>query len=53
MHAAAMRPGSVEELLAQPFIKDEAKTITDLISGATQKFGERTEISELAVFSVR
>lgn len=52
MHAAAMRPASVEEALAQQFIKDPSKTIADLISGATHKFGERVELSQLAVFAV-
>ena len=53
MHAAAMRPASVEELLAQPFIKDPSKTVADLISGAVQKFGERIEVSELGCFAVK
>ncbi len=53
MHAAAMKPGSIEELLTQPFIKDETKTIADLIASATQKFGERIGVGDLAVFSVR
>ena len=53
MHAAAMKPQTIEELLAQPFIKDESRTIADLVSGAVQKFGERTEVSRLEVVSVR
>ena len=53
MHVAAMRPASVEELLAQPFIKDQSKTVADLISAATQKFGERIEVSSLSVLSVK
>lgn len=53
MHAAAMKPADVAELLTQPFIKDPAKTVADLISGATQKFGERIEVSSLSVFSVK
>ncbi len=53
MHAAAMRPASVEELMAQPFIKDPSKTVADLISGATQKFGERIEVTQLGVFAVK
>jgi elongation factor Ts len=53
MHAAAMRPQNVEELLAQPYIKDETKTIADLISQATQKFGERIEVASVAVSAVR
>lgn len=52
MHAAAMRPQTVEELLAQPFIKDPSKTIAELISGATQKFGERVVLSQLSCFAV-
>ena len=53
MHAAAMRPASVEELLSQAFIKDPSKTIKDLLSGATQKFGERIEVSQLSCISVK
>lgn len=32
-------------LLDQPFIKDETKTVRDLLNEATQKFGERVEVS--------
>lgn len=53
MHVSAMRPANKEELLAQPFIKDPSKTVNDLISGAVQKFGERTELSEFSCFSVK
>lgn len=52
MHAAAMRPENVESMLTQSFIKDQDKTITDLISGAVQKFGERIEVSSLSVASI-
>ena len=52
MHAAAMRPESVEAMLGEPFIKDPSKTIADLLSAATQKFGERIEISQLSCLSV-
>ena len=40
-------------LLEQPYIKDDTKTIQDLLNAAVQKFGERTEVRRLAVFSVR
>ncbi len=53
MHVTAMRPESIEALLAQPFIKDDSKTIADLLSAATQKFGERVLIKDLSCFSVR
>jgi elongation factor Ts len=39
--------------LEQSFIKDESKTIRDLLNEATQKFGERVEISRFARLSSR
>jgi elongation factor Ts len=52
MHISAMRPATREELMAQPYIKDGEKTIADLISSATQKFGERTEVADFSCFAV-
>ncbi len=40
-------------LLEQPFIKDESKTIRQLLNEATQKFGERVEVSSFARLSTR
>lgn len=40
-------------LLSQPYIKDETKTVQNLIEEATQKFGERVVISKIARFSAR
>jgi len=40
-------------LLEQPFIKDESKTVQGLLNEATQKFGERIEISRFMRLSVR
>lgn len=40
-------------LLDQAYIRDESKTIRDLLNEATQKFGERVEISKFARFSAR
>ncbi|MGH7935593.1 MAG: translation elongation factor Ts [Chthoniobacterales bacterium] len=53
MHAAAMRPADTAALLVEPFIKDSTKTVADLISAATQKFGERIEVNKLDIFSVK
>lgn len=52
MHAAAMKPQTIEELVAQQFIKNPEKTIQELLQGAVQKFGERTEITNFSCFSV-
>jgi elongation factor Ts len=40
-------------LLEQPFIKDEAKTVHDLLNEATQKFGERVLVSRFTRLSAR
>lgn len=52
MHISAMDPKDGDELMQQQFIKDPSKTIADLISGATQKFGERIVISGFSRRSV-
>lgn len=52
MHAAAMKPADTAELMGQPFIKDPSKTVADLISQATQKFGERIEVSQITIAAV-
>ncbi len=43
--------GSV--LLSQSYIKDESKTVKDLLNEAAQKFGERVEVTRFARFSAR
>lgn len=40
-------------LLEQPYIKDETKKVRDLLNEATQKFGERTEVSRFARVALR
>lgn len=40
-------------LMNQSYIKDDSKTVRDLITEASQKFGERVEISKFARFSAR
>jgi elongation factor Ts len=40
-------------LLEQDFVKDSSRTIRDLVEGATQKFGERVEITACVRYSVR
>ena len=51
MQVAAMDPENTEALLAQPYIKDSGKTVQDLLNEATQKFGERVEITQFARFA--
>lgn len=53
MQVAAMDPENEHALLEQPYIKDAGKTVRNLLEEATQKFGERTEISRFARLSAR
>ncbi len=40
-------------LMEQPFIKDPDRTIKDLVEEATQKFGEKIEVTRFVRFSVK
>lgn len=46
MHIAAMNPKDEAELLSQPFIKDEQKTIQELVNEAIAKLGENIKIGK-------
>ncbi len=43
-HIAAAKPADVDELLAQKFVDDDTKTISDLVSDATVAIGEKISI---------
>lgn len=44
--------GGAEAILATPFFKDPSQTIGNLIEGAVQKFGERTELGRFVKYSI-
>ncbi len=50
LHIAAMEPKTVEELLAQPFVKEPSLTINDLVKNHIQKFGERIDVVRFVRF---
>ena len=52
MHIAATKPGTVEDLLGQPFIKDQAITVKDLISQYIAKLGENIQIGRFEIFEI-
>lgn len=52
MHIAGFNPADVAELLAQPHLKDSARTVTQVVNDAIQKLGERIEIVRFARFQV-
>lgn len=52
MHAAAMNPESVEEMLIQPYVKDGSVTVQEHINGHIQKFGENSKLVNFSRFSI-
>lgn len=44
MQIVAMNPKDVDELLAQPYIRDESQTINDLIKATVLKTGENIQV---------
>ena len=52
MQIAAMNPASIDELEAQPNIRDESQTIGDLIKNASASFGEHLGIKQFVRFEL-
>lgn len=52
MQICAMNPKDVGELIDQPYIRDESKTVGDLIKEHIAKFGENIQIKEFRRFEV-
>ena len=52
MHIAAVKPGTAEELLGQPFIKDPSLTVRDLISQHIAKLGENIQVGRFEIFEI-
>ena len=52
MQIAAMAPADVEELLKQPYIKDESKTMGDLVKEVIAKVGENVKVNKFSRMEV-
>lgn len=52
MQIAAAKPGTVEDLLSQSFIKDQDITIQDLISQHIAKLGENIQVGRFEIFEI-
>lgn len=52
MQVAAMAPLTVDELLAQPYIRDESKKTGDLVTGLVAKLGENILVRRVARFEL-
>ena len=52
MHIAASSPSDLDELMGQPYIKNPAVTVKELLNQAIQKFGEKIEVSRFAKYNL-
>src|SRR3989344_1022236 len=52
MHITAMKPNDNEELLAQPFVKNPAVTVGELITRIIQKVGENIKVGRFEIFEI-
>ena len=52
MHLAAMKPGSVDEFLSQPFVKDQDLAVQEVINQSIAKLGENIQVGRFEVFTL-
>lgn len=52
LHVAAMAPESVADLLKQPYVKDESKTVNDVIKGTIAIVGENLKVARFARYQI-
>ena len=52
MQIAAMEPETVEELLAEPFIKDSGTTIENLVKSLIAKVGENIQVERFCRYAI-
>lgn len=52
LHVAAMAPESVADLLKQPYVKDESKTVEDVIKGTIAIVGENLKVARFARYQI-
>ncbi|MDE2020156.1 MAG: translation elongation factor Ts [Patescibacteria group bacterium] len=52
MHIAAAAPKDVEELLAQPYVRDESKTVKELVGEVIAKVGENVKVNAFSRIEV-
>lgn len=52
MHIAASKPGTTEDLLSQPFIKDQDITVKDLLNQHIAKLGENIRVGHFEIIEI-
>ncbi len=52
MHIAAMKPENIDELIVQPYVRNQDQTIDELIKEAISQLGENIKIGEFCRFEI-
>lgn len=52
MHVAAMKPGSVDDFFAQPFVKNPDITVKEFINQYIAKLGENIQVGRFELFEI-
>lgn len=52
LHITAMKPQNLEELLAQPFLKNPEETVQNLLNSYIAKLGENIQIGKFELFEI-
>ena len=52
IHIAAVNPSSLDELMAQEYVKDYSITVNELVKKAIQKFGENIRVAKFVRYSL-
>ena len=52
MHIAAIGPETVEELLKQPYVKNESQSVDDLIKQVIAKVGENIKVAQFVRYQI-
>lgn len=52
MQIAAMDPATAEELLKEPYIKDESRTVEDMVKSTIAKVGENIKVERFCRYAV-
>ncbi|HUW21659.1 MAG TPA: translation elongation factor Ts [Candidatus Bathyarchaeia archaeon] len=52
LQVAAMKPKDIDELMKQPYIRDEAKSVKELVTEAIATIGENIKVRRIARFEL-
>ena len=52
LHVSAMSPANVDDLLKQAYVKDESKTVEEVIKGVIAMVGENLKVAKFERYQI-